>query len=228
MRREFLLLLIFPIVSFGFTSDSFIYHPGVESVVFEKDSVFTVCRWNRYSCQTDQARVKVSSFVKDSESNSLTYYYIPSKGRILGQGANVVWDLSEASPGKYSLTVGVGNDGIINGKTITKTLTVSGCPECDPPRFCPSLSILGPKGTIRPDDAFIVRAKVEGIDKSEITYHWTISSGVIAAGQNADQILIRTAHENVTSPIEVNVEIGGTDPNSNCVTVVSEGFPITK
>ena len=65
----------------------------------------------------------------DPESDVLTYNYTVSGGRIVGQGANVKWDVGGFSPGHYTITAGV-NDGCgVCGKTQTKTITVQGMYE---------------------------------------------------------------------------------------------------
>ncbi len=60
----------------------------------------------------------------------LTYNYWISGGKIIGQGANVVWDLSDVKPGTYTVKAGVDDGCGVCGKTITKTVTVKECPNC--------------------------------------------------------------------------------------------------
>ncbi len=68
--------------------------------------------------------VNISTIAVDPENDVLTYNYIVSAGRIIGSGAKVVWDLSDAKRGDQTITVGV-DDGVgIVGKTITRTVTV--------------------------------------------------------------------------------------------------------
>ena len=63
----------------------------------------------------------------------LTYNYTVSGGRIVGQGANVTWDVGGLQPGTYTITAGV-NDGCgVCGQTQTKTITVKECAKCEIP-----------------------------------------------------------------------------------------------
>jgi hypothetical protein len=68
--------------------------------------------------------VSVVTVGKDPENDVLTYSYNVTAGRIIGQGANVKWDLNGVAAGTYSITAGVDDGAGIVGKTITKTVTV--------------------------------------------------------------------------------------------------------
>jgi hypothetical protein len=46
----------------------------------------------------------------DRFNDVLTYVYNPSAGKIIGDGPNVMWDLTGVPPGRYTLAAGV-NDG---------------------------------------------------------------------------------------------------------------------
>jgi hypothetical protein len=60
----------------------------------------------------------------DPENDVLTYNYKVTAGKIIGVGAQVVWDLSEATPGSYSLIAGVDDGAGVVGNVVTKTVTV--------------------------------------------------------------------------------------------------------
>jgi hypothetical protein len=66
----------------------------------------------------------------------MKYIHTVSAGRILGEGANVIWDLSDAKPGTYTITAGIskhifnGTRWEVVGKTQTYTVTVKECPDC--------------------------------------------------------------------------------------------------
>lgn len=66
----------------------------------------------------------VKTTAMDPENDVLTYNYKVTAGRIIGVGANVVWDLSEAIAGTYSLSAGVDDGAGVVGKVVTKTITV--------------------------------------------------------------------------------------------------------
>jgi hypothetical protein len=58
----------------------------------------------------------------DAENDVLTYNYAVSGGKIIGQGARVVWDLSGGEPGTYTITAGVDDGCGICGQTQTQTV----------------------------------------------------------------------------------------------------------
>lgn len=69
---------------------------------------------------------KVSVFTEaiDAENDVLTYNYAVSAGKVVGQGAQVVWDLSGVAPGIYTITAGVDDGCGICGETKTQTVVV--------------------------------------------------------------------------------------------------------
>ena len=72
----------------------------------------------------------------DLDDDPLVYVYKVSGGRIVGNGSNVQWDLSEAKAGTYTITAGVDDGCGVCGKTVSKTVTID---ECSPPVpiYCP-------------------------------------------------------------------------------------------
>jgi hypothetical protein len=54
----------------------------------------------------------------------LTYNYTVSGGKIIGSGAEVIWDLSNALIGTYTITGGVDDGCGICGATKTKTVVI--------------------------------------------------------------------------------------------------------
>ena len=76
------------------------------------------------SGSVDKQKVLVKTTAVDPESDVLTYNYIVSARKIIGAGANVVWDLSSVKSGVYIITAGV-NDGCgVCGKTKPEMVTV--------------------------------------------------------------------------------------------------------
>jgi hypothetical protein len=66
----------------------------------------------------------VSTKAVDPENDVLTYNYFVTSGKVVGKGANVVWDPSDARTGTYTITAAV-DDGIgFSGKYIKKTITI--------------------------------------------------------------------------------------------------------
>lgn len=64
-------------------------------------------------------KIEVSTLALDSENDVLTYVYKVSGGKIVGEGANVVWDLTGVKPGDYIITAGVDDGCGVCGTTQT-------------------------------------------------------------------------------------------------------------
>lgn len=74
-------------------------------------------------------KISVQTVAVDPENDVLTYQYTVSGGKIVGQGANVVWDLTGASPGIYTITAGVDDSCGVCGRTKTQMVIVRACPN---------------------------------------------------------------------------------------------------
>jgi hypothetical protein len=61
------------------------------------------------------------------------YVYAIDAGKVVGIGANVVWDLTGVKPGEYSITAGIdtGTHWGVLGKTITRVVRIVDCADCE-------------------------------------------------------------------------------------------------
>ena len=73
------------------------------------------------------SKVEAEVTAEDPENDILTYNYVISGGRIVGTGKKVVWDLTKATAGTYSITAGVDDGCGICGKTMTKLVKIEVC-----------------------------------------------------------------------------------------------------
>jgi len=69
--------------------------------------------------------ISVSTKAVDPDNDILTYNYKVSAGKIVGAGANVVWDLSGVESGSYTITAAVDDGCGICGKYITKSIILN-------------------------------------------------------------------------------------------------------
>jgi len=161
------------------------------------------------TCSADMA-VNVTTTAVDPENDVLTYNYTVSGGRIVGQGANVSWDLTGAQPGTYTITVGVDDGCGVCGKTQTKTITVATC-ECEVVCTCPTLDVTGPAGDVTAGgEPLTFTANVSGGNQqTTVTYNWTVSGGTITEGQGTPVIRVATTAAEAGTTITATVEIGG-------------------
>jgi hypothetical protein len=77
-------------------------------------------------------KIVVAAKAESSDpTDVLTYNYTVSGGKVVGSGANVVWDLSGVKPGNYTITAGADNGCGVCGTTKTETITVkeASCPQ---------------------------------------------------------------------------------------------------
>lgn len=160
------------------------------------------------TCSADQA-VDVATTAVDPEGDVLTYNYTVSGGRIVGQGANVSWDLTGAQPGTYTITAGVDDGCGVCGTTQTRTITVANC-DCDTVCNCPTVSLSGPVGSVIAGESMTFTANVSGGNSDDnITYNWTVSSGTITGGQGTPSITVATTREMAGGSVTASLTIGG-------------------
>lgn len=179
---------------------------------------------------SDDMTVTVRTTAVDPENDVLTYNYTVSGGRIVGQGANVDWDLTGVAPGTYTLTAGVDDSCGVCGQTQTRTITVAPCDCVEPIRetpacVCPSISVTGPAGTTNVGETVTFTANVTGGDdrsSSTPTFTWTVTSGTIASGQGTPVITV-TPDAGVGN-VTALVDVGGLC--ATCPTTASETAPI--
>lgn len=189
---------------------------GVEELILDENTVYLICPGDEYSCTEDNLNIKIKSLSKNAEKDKLNYYYTVSGGQIIGEGANVVWNLSGVRPGKYSITASVGKDNIIYGKTITKTVEVEECPVCDMFCECPTIEVSGPTKPIKAGDSFIVKANVSGGSQDSIEYNWKVTGGTIISDKNSTQVVVKTDSGKKNNSVTVTVELKGLcDPCPN-------------
>ncbi len=159
------------------------------------------------TCSDDMA-ANVTTTAVDPEGDVLTYNYTVSGGRIVGQGANVSWDLTGAQPGTYTITAGVDDSCGVCGKTQTRTIVVAAC-DCIKVCECPTLSVTGPAGVTAPGETMTFTANVSGGTGETVTYDWTVSNGTITEGQGTPVIRVATTTEMAGGNVEAKVRIGG-------------------
>ena len=143
---------------------------------------------------SDNMTVQVTTTAVDPENDVLTYNYTVTGGRIVGQGANVSWDLTGAAPGTYTITAGVDDGCGVCGQTQTRTITVRAC-DCvpvvvTPPCVCAEVSVTGPSGLVRAGETMTFTANTSGGNVA--TYNWSVDAGTIVSGQGTPSITVQT------------------------------------
>lgn len=151
----------------------------------------------------DGTTIGVGTSVENPGNEVLTYQHTVSAGRIVGQGANVTWDLSGVRPGTYTITSAVDNGCGYCGKTVTETVEVVEC-NCEPICSCPSLGITG-GGVVNPGESLFFTANVSGGTCSNVSFRWNVSNGSIVSGQGTASIAVSAEPgESVTATVEIS------------------------
>ncbi|MGI8669007.1 MAG: hypothetical protein ACR2J3_04065 [Aridibacter sp.] len=76
------------------------------------------------NCPNGKREISITTVAVDPENDVLTYNYKVSGGRIIGQGAKVIWDLSGVKAGIYTITAGVDDGCGVCSETVTKTVVI--------------------------------------------------------------------------------------------------------
>ena len=200
---------------------------NIDSVALSTTVITLPCpvgKKSRSGACDDNKTISVATHASDPENDVLTYNYTVSGGRVIGTGANVQWELSNAQAGTYTITTGVDDGCGVCGKTNTQTIKVQDCPDCGITCACPTVSVSGPSGLTKPGTPITFVANVSGGD---VTYNWTVSAGTISSGQGTSSITVDTTGVPAGSNVTATLDIGGTDPDCTCTTRFSEtaGIP---
>ena len=107
-----------------FLSNKWRRYPEEKHAIVDFNSFAHVTDLSLTAIENEERKFRVRVSAKDAENDVLTYVYGVSGGTILGSGADVVWDLSSAAPGTYTITAGVDDGCGICGKTQTKSVTI--------------------------------------------------------------------------------------------------------
>ena len=108
------------------------YTPIVNSVTLSAKEIIIGCDDENGSCANNNEKISVTANATDAENDVLTYNYKVSGGKVVGQGAEVIWDLTGVKPGTYTITVGADDGCGLCCPTKTETVVVKECSDCSP------------------------------------------------------------------------------------------------
>jgi outer membrane protein OmpA-like peptidoglycan-associated protein len=175
--------------------------PVVTDVV--RESAATVCAGDK---------VDLRATASDPDGDALVYSWTSSGGRVVGDGANTVFDTAGLAPGDYTVTVEV-NDGCGCVAFDSKTIHVVTCPPltvC----FGPNLDLTVDKTTVDAGErvAFSTTGVTGGRNYGNVRYEWTASAGSIV-GNGLSATLDTTG---VTAGTTIEVTVRATSDQGNC------------
>lgn len=102
---------------------------NVDRLNLSQNVIFANCDSEEKRCSENKEKIEIWTEASDPHNDILTYEYIVSGGKIVGEGTNVIWDLSDVETGEYTITAGVDDGCGICGQTKTKKVFVIECPE---------------------------------------------------------------------------------------------------
>jgi hypothetical protein len=213
------------LVAFGHLSVIFGQNMERFAVILNKTIVEKWCPASRspdVECPLGGDRVSIHVEL-GFEAVSLRYQV--SGGRIIGSGKDVVWDFANSPPGLYKVTVKA-KRGKTSLPSITKTIKLEECPDCDLPCTCPALVVMPSLSEVGAGDTVIFAAKVSGLDKHKITFKWKVENGKIIKGSKTNKLTVRASRSEADKKLTATVEIGGIDPICSCATFASETVDI--
>jgi hypothetical protein len=181
----------------------------IEKIELDKKQIYIPCPDGSLPAKDSSCDESRSISVKTIVGNldkigDVSYQYKVSGGNILGQGESVIWDLSEARPGTYTISATINND---ENTQKSETITVLDR-DCEGCYFCPSLSVSSSNKVVKAGEIINFTADVFGGAVSDITFNWTISEGEIIEGQGTPSIKVKTTAEMAGKNIKATIEIG--------------------
>jgi PKD-like domain len=137
-------------------------------------------------------RVHLNANAKSPGGFPIRYRWSTPAGRIIGEGANVVWDLAGVAPGYYkaSLEIETGDSNSECQAFASTGVLINACPIVTP--VCPEVSVVCPS-QVALDQPLTFTANVAGGNSTTpLTYNWTVSAGTIIEGQGTPTIKVDT------------------------------------
>jgi hypothetical protein len=163
-------------------------------------------------CYANGMTPKLMTEAFDRNRYALIYQYSVSGGRILGEGANVVWDLTGMPEGSYTAKIVVKNE---RGDMASSSLNVNviACYHCGL-RPCVTVSV-SCSDEAEEGQSLIFTAYVSGGELDvKPNYKWSVSTGTIIKGQGTNMIEVDSTDLG-GQQVEATVEVGGYPPECN-------------
>lgn len=140
----------------------------------------------------EAALVKLNARATSPGGFPIRYRWSAPTGRIIGDGADVVWDLTGAAPGYYKANVEIetgSGDGDCQAFSSTGVF-VNACPVIAP--VCPNVSVVCPTQVAVDQPLTFTSNVYGGTSTSAMTFNWTVSAGTIIEGQGTPTIKVDT------------------------------------
>jgi hypothetical protein len=202
--------------------------PDVEKITLSKKEINSWCPNHKSPesmCPKEKLIVEVTTTAKNMH-DGLMYYYGVTGGKIIGEGPKVKWDLGDTTPGRYSITAGIGKDDLILGKIAITDITEKVCPVCDLACSCPLIEVSGPRDAVKPGDIVIFSSKANPAHilpyrsppTEKLSFTWSVSDGTILNDPASSSIMVKIPSDFKGAELTAFFTIlTGTDPTCGCL-----------
>ncbi len=108
--------------------------PSVKTLTLSANEIIIGCNnaEEGKSCEESSREISVKTVEENIANDPITFMYKVSGGKIIGNGAEVTWDLTEVESGTYTITAGANNGCGWCGQTKTETVVIKECADCLP------------------------------------------------------------------------------------------------
>ena len=169
------------------------------------------------ACPPDGLQVSLTSQADGFRNPD--FVYTVGVGRIVGQGDNVIWDLSGVLPGIYTVSVAV-RDSKKHRAVSSVTVKVQECRDCvsDHTCFCPPLSVMC-YDEVMAGTPIMCKVLMPQQRECAVQYIWSVHgySGEDLSGKlrSRDTYVSIPTETLAGQTITVEVEVKGLDPSCN-------------
>src|SRR5256714_2391227 len=164
------------------------------------------------TCES-QARVHLAANATSGAGAALRYKWTANGGKITGNGADTIWDLSGERPGVYQAVVDVdeGDDNCASFASIA--VVVNACPPpIQTPPSCPTVTVSCPDSATENAPVTFNANVTGGFTNGAPTLTWTITARRITSGQGTETISVGTSR--LAGPtIRPHLAVGGFAPS---------------
>jgi hypothetical protein len=144
------------------------------------------------ACANGGAQVKLNARATSPSGNPIRFHWTTAVGRIIGDGPNVTWDLTDVDPGYYKASVEIDT---ANGQGDCVGFSSMGVfiNACAPPTpVCPNVSVSCPTDVVTDQPLTFTSNVTAATTSGELIYNWTVSAATIIEGQGTPTIKVDT------------------------------------
>ncbi|MFL6469149.1 MAG: hypothetical protein ACJ72Z_14420 [Pyrinomonadaceae bacterium] len=185
---------------------------GVVSIELDEKQLVIPCPKGQLGCEGIPSKdfivdVRVGTGTRVSRSE---IRYEVTRGKVIGIGKTVSWDLSNQLPGTYHIIATQFVDGKQTGESKTATINIFS-EKCNCHCDCPNLTISSSSNEARNGDLIVFSVNAEGGSFSP-SYYWNVENGEIISGQETPTINVKVKGNSAKKEVTASVKLAGFGP----------------